>query len=73
MDYVTIAPDPIKGGEVPTVRIITDLRPDIFATSDPRFGSYELELIKKGIKTVFMEEVRMESTTNIIKRIKDLV
>lgn len=73
VDYVTVAPDPIKDDEAPTVKIINALRPDIFATADSRFGSYKSELSKKGVETVFMEEIRTESTTHIIKRIKDLV
>lgn len=69
VDYVVIAPNP--GREVPTVVVINELRPDVFATSDHNFESYARALSAQGTKVVHVPEIRKDSTTGIIERIRN--
>ncbi len=69
VDYVVIAPDPVLSGVPPTRMIINALRPDIFATNDPRFQEYETDLAAQKTQVVYVEPIPDDSTTDIIKRI----
>lgn len=69
VNYAIVAPNPSMGKIVPTAQIIHELKPDIFATSDERFDDYKENLGLIGTKVIYVPDVRLDSTTNIIERI----
>ena len=69
VDYALIAPDPVPDLDVPTVRVIAALRPDIFATSEERFYEYRDNLRRQGTEVRYVPEIRQQSTTRIIEQI----
>jgi rfaE bifunctional protein nucleotidyltransferase chain/domain len=71
VDYAVAAPTlTTASNKIPTVMVINELLPNIFATSDERFEEYSESLLQQGINTVFVPEIRLTSTTAIIKRIQ---
>lgn len=71
VDYALVAPRVRTAPTVPTVMVIEELRPQIFATSDVRFHEYETTLAAAGTKVIYMPEIRLTSTTEIIERIRN--
>lgn len=71
VDYAIIAPVPTLG-KIPIVEIINELRPNIFTTTDSRFRDYAGDLVKKGVIVRSVTEERLDSTTDIINRIRSL-
>ncbi len=69
VDYSMIAPDPNTENEIPTVCVIQELKPDIFATSDIRFNTYVDKLSRIGVEVRYVPDIRLESTSNIISKI----
>lgn len=70
VDYALLAPDPVWEGDIPTVRVIDELQPEVFATSDSRFNDYVSELALKGTEVIYVPDIRITSTTQIIERIR---
>lgn len=71
VNYAIVAPNPRKKKIVPTAQIIHELKPNIFATSDERFNNYKESLNLIGTDVIYVPDLRLESTTNIIEKIRN--
>ena len=68
VDYALLSPSLIKDGEVPTIRIIKKLKPDVFVSADKKWLHFSNEIpITTKLKIVTRD--RINSTTKIINRI----
>lgn len=69
VDYSLLAPEPQKGKPVPTMLILTALRPDIFVTVDKKWESFRKDIESLGVELRIIPRGRIDSTTRLIKRI----
>lgn len=69
VDYALIAPEPNKNQTVPTMRILTTLRPDVFVSIDKKWIPFKKEIEDLGVKLEIIPRGNLNSTSRIIKRI----
>ena len=69
IDYVVKMPSPRNSKTVPTVKILKQLRPDIFVTSDKRWLRHIEEVSQYGVRLKIVPREKINSTTQIIRKI----
>lgn len=69
VDYTLIAPKPTKNSPIPTMSIISALKPDVFVSCDKRWKPFEKDIESMGTKLEIIPRVNVTSTTHIIHRI----
>jgi cytidyltransferase-like protein len=77
VDFALVAPNPNISAEIPTVMVLKSLKPDIFATSDPRFDEYQASLDLASTRILHVPDTRRgkkarscDCTTDIIDHIR---
>lgn len=68
-DYSLVAPEPKKNGPVPTMQILSALRPDAFVTIDKKWLEYKKMVEDFGVRLYIVPRGNLNSTTRIIDRI----
>ncbi|MDO8471180.1 MAG: adenylyltransferase/cytidyltransferase family protein [bacterium] len=73
VDYALISPEPDENfpDTPPTIRILEKLMPNIYVSNDSRWLDHEERINNLGISLVIGRENKIDSTTNVIKRIKE--
>lgn len=70
VDYALIAPEPAKDQPVPTIQVMSSLRPDVFITCEPDWGKFKLLVNSLGTEYVRIPRLsRRVSTTHTIKKV----
>ena len=70
VDYAFVSPEATEMEKYPTTRILESLRPDIFGFINPTWLERSQDLAKIGVKPVFVEIDKVNSTTQIIEKIR---
>ncbi len=69
VDYVVQMPDPNKLAPIPTMSVLTKLKPDIFVRIDERWKKYKNSITNKCLKLKILKRIHPTSTSVIIERV----
>lgn len=72
VDYTLIAPDPNENETIPTMAILKMLKPDLFVSHDERWLDFKDKILDLGINLEVIEINRVNSTTSVIEKIKNI-